>query len=45
MRDLVNPSKIGKVIAFAGLGGIALPGIIAQALSSLYSGGDKEDAA
>jgi hypothetical protein len=30
---MVNPSKIGKVIAFAGLGGLALPGLIAQALS------------
>jgi hypothetical protein len=37
MRDVVNPSKIGKVIAFAGLGGLALPGLIAQALSGLYN--------
>jgi hypothetical protein len=44
IRDLVNPSKIGKVIAFAGLGSMALPGLIAQALSSFYSGGDQEDA-
>jgi hypothetical protein len=43
MRSIVNPSKIGKVISFAGISGLALPGIAAQALSSLYSGGDKED--
>lgn len=42
IRDLVNPSKIGKVIAFAGLGSMALPGLISQALSSFYSEGDNE---
>lgn len=44
MRDLVNPSKIGKVITFTSLAGLALPGIIAQALASFYQGDDKEDA-
>lgn len=44
MRDLVNPSKIGKVIAFTSLAGLTLPGIIAQALASLYQGGNQEDA-
>lgn len=44
IRDLVNPSKIGKVIAFTSLAGLTLPGIIAQALAALYQGNDQKEA-
>jgi hypothetical protein len=42
IRDHVNASNIGQIIAFASMAGLALPGI-AQGLASLLGGGDQED--
>jgi hypothetical protein len=42
IRDHVNSSNIGQIIAFASMAGLALPGI-AQGLASLLGGGDQED--
>jgi hypothetical protein len=42
IRDHVNSSNIGQIIAFASMAGLALPGIT-QGLASLLGGGDQED--